>query len=67
MGAVTAVILGLATGPAARALTPPLVLSRQQALELGLGASLSLRSQVLKVEENQALVGLARTRFLPKL
>ncbi|MEB3208628.1 MAG: TolC family protein, partial [Synechococcus sp.] len=42
-------------------------LSRQQALELGLGASLSLRSQVLKVEENQALVGLARTRFLPKL
>ncbi|MCP9910110.1 TolC family protein [Cyanobium sp. BA20m-p-22] len=67
MGAVTAVILGLATGPAARALTPPLVLSRQQALELGLGASLSLRSQVLKAEENQALVGLARTRFLPKL
>ena len=67
MGAVTAVILGLACGPAARALTPPLVLSRQQALELGLGASLSLRSQVLKVEENQALVGLARTRFLPKL
>ena len=67
MGAVTTVILGLATGPAARALTPPLVLSRQQALELGLGASLSLRSQVLKVEENQALVGLARTRFLPKL
>ena len=67
MGAVTAVILGLASGPAARALTPPLVLSRQQALELGLGASLSLRSQVLKVEENQALVGLARTRFLPKL
>ena len=43
------------------------MLSRQQALELGLGASLSLRSQVLKVEENQALVGLARTRFLPKL
>ena len=67
MGAVTAVILGLASGPAARALTPPLVLSRQQALELGLGASLSLRSHVLKVEENQALVGLARTRFLPKL
>ncbi|CAK6698878.1 TolC family protein [Synechococcus sp. CBW1002] len=44
-----------------------LTLSRQQALELGLGRSLSLRSQVITVEENQALVGLARSRFLPKL
>ncbi len=67
MSALAAVILGLAPGQGALAATPPLMLSRQQALELGLGASLSLRSQVLKVEENQALVGLARTRFLPKL
>ncbi len=67
MSALAAVILGLAPGQGGLAATPPLMLSRQQALELGLGASLSLRSQVLKVEENQALVGLARTRFLPKL
>ncbi len=67
MSALAAVILGLAPGQGALAATPPLMLSRQQALELGLGASLSLRSQVLKVEENQALVGLARTRFRPKL
>jgi len=45
----------------------PLQLSRQQALELGLGSSLSLRGSALDVEANQALVGLARSRFLPKL
>ena len=67
MSALAAVILGLAPGQGAQAATPPLVLSRQQALELGLGGSLSLRAQVLTVEENQALVGLARSRFLPKL
>ena len=67
MSALAAVILAVAAGKAAQAATPPLVLSRQQALELGLGGSLSLRAQVLTVEENQALVGLARSRFLPKL
>ena len=67
MSALTAVILGLAPGQGALAATPPLVLSRAQALELGLGGSLSLRSQELTVEENQALVGLARSRFRPKL
>jgi len=45
----------------------PLQLSRRQALELGRDASLSLRARALAVEENQALVGLARSRFLPKL
>ena len=54
MSALAAVILGLAPGQGAQAATPPLVLSRQQALELGLGGSLSLRAQVLTVEENQA-------------
>jgi len=67
MSALAAVILGLAPGQGGQAATPPLVLSLQQALELGLGGSLSLRAQVLTVEENQALVGLARSRFLPKL
>ena len=67
MSALAAVILGLAPGQGALAATPPLVLSREQALELGLGGSLSLRAQELKVEENQALVGLARSRFQPKL
>jgi len=67
MSALAAVILGLAPGQGALAATPPLVLSRAQALELGLGGSLSLRSQELTVEENQALVGLARSRFRPKL
>ena len=67
MSALAAVILAVVAGKAAQAATPPLVLSREQALELGLGGSLSLRAQVLTVEENQALVGLARSRFLPKL
>lgn len=67
LSAVAAAILGLAPGVAVQSATPPLVLSRQQALELGLGASLNLRSQTLTVEENQALVGLTRSRFLPKL
>ena len=67
MSALAAVILGLAPGQGGLAATPPLVLSRAQALELGLGGSLSLRAQELTVEENQALVGLARSRFLPKL
>jgi outer membrane protein TolC len=67
MSALAAVILGLAPGQGALAATPPLVLSREQALELGLGGSLSLRAQELTVEENQALVGLARSRFRPKL
>lgn len=67
MSALAAVILGLAPGQGSLATTPPLVLSRAQALELGLGGSLNLRAQELTVEETQALVGLARSRFLPKL
>lgn len=45
----------------------PLNLSLQQALSLGLSQSLNLRNTTLVVEENKALLGLARTRFLPKL
>jgi len=52
---------------AAGAAGAPLALSLQQALEIGLTHSLALRSQELSVRENQALQGLARARFLPKL
>ena len=51
----------------AAAAPAPLQLSLQQALDLGLAGSLSLRSSALGVQEGQALVGLARSRFLPKL
>ena len=54
------------TPPAARP-AAPLKLSLAQALTIGLRNSLALRSKELFVQENQALVGLARTRFLPKL
>lgn len=54
--------LAVAAGPAAAQR-----LTLQQALDLGLGRSLSLRGSALTVEENRALVGLARSRFLPKL
>ena len=53
--------------PPSRPPAQPLTLSLEQALELGLRNSLALRSKELLVQENQALVGLARTRFLPKL
>lgn len=46
---------------------PPLAISLQQALDLGLAGSLSLRGSALEVQSGQALVGLARSRFLPKL
>ena len=54
------------TPPAARP-AAPLKLSLAQALAIGLRDSLALRNRELFVQENQALVGLARTRFLPKL
>ena len=50
------------TAPAA-----PQRLSLQQALEIGLNRSLSLRGSTLAVQEGQALVSLARSRFLPRL
>ena len=54
--------------PSSAAVAPAaLQLSLQQALDLGLAGSLSLRSSALGVQEGQALVGLARSRFLPKL
>ena len=67
MSAMAAVVLGLGTGQAGWGSAAPLQLSRQQALKLGLEGALSLRSKALAVEENQALVGLARSRFLPRL
>ncbi|NDG74027.1 MAG: TolC family protein [Synechococcaceae bacterium WB8_1B_136] len=47
--------------------TVPLRLSLRQALDLGLQQSLSLRSSSLSVAESQALQGLAKARFLPRL
>lgn len=52
---------------ARRPLSAPLRLSLQRALALGLGQSLSLRSSSLLVQEGQALVGLAHSRFLPRI
>ena len=46
---------------------PQLKLTLAQALAIGLRNSLALRSRALFVQENRALQGLARTRFLPKL
>lgn len=65
--AIALVTLALAPPEPVCAQPAPLQLSRQQALDLGLDTSLSLRARALAVEENQALVGLARSRFLPKL
>ena len=45
----------------------PLRLSLNEALKRGLGNALALQSSRLDVEENRALLGLAKTRFLPKL
>jgi outer membrane protein len=81
LGALVAGLLGglVALTPAARAqlvtpnqgpnqkLPPALQLSLQQALELGLRQSINLRNGELVVQENQALLGLARTRFLPTI
>ena len=56
------------TAPVATARPPaPLRISLQQALDRGLNSSLNLRSSTLSVQEGQALVGLARSRFLPKI
>lgn len=65
--AIALLSFALAPLPPAGARPAPLQLSRQQALDLGLANALSLRGSALAVEENQALVGLARARFLPKL
>jgi outer membrane protein TolC len=58
-------------GAAAQAVQPiagaPLRLSLNEALKRGLNTALSLQSSQLDVEENRALLGLAKTRFLPKL
>ena len=48
-------------------LPPALQLSLLQALELGLRQSINLRNSDLVVQENQALLGLARTRFIPTI
>ncbi|MFM8525644.1 MAG: TolC family protein [Cyanobacteriota bacterium] len=52
---------------AGRPLSTPLRLSLPRALALGLDQSLSLRSSSLLVQEGQALVGLAHSRFLPRI
>ena len=59
----------LSADPAATAAPLPqrLNLSLQQALELGLKGSLSLRGSTLTVQEGQALVALVRSRWLPRL
>ena len=70
---VALVLLGAGGGALAEGTPPtarpaaPLKLSLAQALAIGLRDSLALRNRELFVQENQALVGLARTRFLPKL
>ena len=46
---------------------PPLTLSLQQAIALGMGRSLALRNSSLVLDESRALQGLARARFMPKL
>jgi outer membrane protein len=46
---------------------PPLTLSLQQAIALGMGRSLALRNSNLVLDESRALQGLARARFMPKL
>jgi len=51
----------------ATAAPPPLSLSLEQAIALGMGRSLALRSSSLALAESQALQGLARARFMPKL
>ena len=58
----------LASVPPVAATAPPrLSLSLQQAIALGLGRSLALRSSSLALDESRALQGLARARFMPKL
>ncbi|MFM7311821.1 MAG: TolC family protein, partial [Cyanobium sp.] len=59
-----------AAAPAHLAVPPaadPRRLSLQQALELGLQGSLSLRGSTLTVQEAQAQVALVRSRWLPRL
>lgn len=46
---------------------PPLALSLAQALQLGLERSLPLAGRGVLVRQGEALVGLAQTRFLPRL
>ena len=51
----------------ASATSQPLALTLDQAIALGMGRSLALRSSTLLVDESRALQGLARARFMPKL
>jgi outer membrane protein TolC len=58
----------LLLGPSSRAAeepTRPLVLSREDALRLGLRRSLGLRGSALSVAETRSLLELSRTRFRP--
>lgn len=64
--ALSALLPLVLVGPA-RAATKPLALTLQQALEIGLTNSLALRSRELSVQENLALQGIVRARFLPRL
>ena len=52
---------------AATAAQPPLNLSLDQAIALGMGRSLALRNSSLVLAESRAVQGLARARFMPKL
>jgi len=52
---------------AATAAQPPLNLSLDQAIALGMGRSLALRNSSLALAESRAVQGLARARFMPKL
>ena len=68
-------IATLAAGPSSQAAEPPpaaeetpashLLLSREDALSLGLRRSLGLRGSALTVGENRSLLELTRTRFRP--
>ena len=62
-----AALLPVAWAWPAQAAPAPLALSLRQALEMGMANSLALRGRRLSVQENQALQGVARARFLPKL
>jgi len=56
-----------ATAPAATPEPTTLLLSREEALSLGLGRSLGLRGSALTVAESSSLLELTRTRFRPKV
>ena len=53
--------------PLAQPQPQPLRLSLEEAIELGMGRSLQLRTSALELDASRAQQGLARARFLPKL